>query len=51
MLDPDLIKIGTKEMNEMSTKLERKALTGMERHTTLLHYYTESSFAKQKAVW
>ncbi|XP_076232047.1 SWI/SNF-related matrix-associated actin-dependent regulator of chromatin subfamily A-like protein 1 [Calliopsis andreniformis] len=50
MLDPDLIKVGTKEMVEMSKKLERKVLTGVERHTALLQYYNESSFAKQRAI-
>nr|XP_012147228.1 PREDICTED: SWI/SNF-related matrix-associated actin-dependent regulator of chromatin subfamily A-like protein 1 isoform X2 [Megachile rotundata] len=50
VLDPDLIKIGTKEMKEISAKLERSSLTGMERHNTLLQYYNESSIAKQKAI-
>lgn len=51
MLDPDLIKAGTKEMIEMSETLERKALNGIEKHNTLLHYYNQSGLAKQKAAW
>ena len=50
ILDPDLIKAGTKEMIEMSKTLERKALNGTEMHNTLLQYYNQSGSAKQKAV-
>ncbi|XP_054007521.1 SWI/SNF-related matrix-associated actin-dependent regulator of chromatin subfamily A-like protein 1 [Hylaeus anthracinus] len=50
MLDPDLIKVGSAEMVEMSQKMERKVLTGIERHTALLQYYNESGIAKQKAI-
>ncbi|XP_071639778.1 SWI/SNF-related matrix-associated actin-dependent regulator of chromatin subfamily A-like protein 1 [Temnothorax longispinosus] len=48
ILDSDLIKTG-KQMKEMSRKMEKTA-TALERHTTLLQYYTESSFARLKAV-
>ncbi|KZC09702.1 PREDICTED: SWI/SNF-related matrix-associated actin-dependent regulator of chromatin subfamily A-like protein 1 [Dufourea novaeangliae] len=50
VLDPDLIKVGTKEMEEVSKKLEKTNLRGTERHNTLIQYYNETSFAKQKAV-
>ncbi|CAL7946842.1 unnamed protein product [Xylocopa violacea] len=50
MLDPDLIAVGTKDMIQISKQLERKVLTGMERHTALLQYYHESGIAKQKAI-
>ncbi|XP_017752379.1 PREDICTED: SWI/SNF-related matrix-associated actin-dependent regulator of chromatin subfamily A-like protein 1 [Eufriesea mexicana] len=50
ILDPDVIKVSTKEMVQMSQKLERKVLNGMERHCALLQYYNESSIAKQRAV-
>ncbi|XP_076227917.1 SWI/SNF-related matrix-associated actin-dependent regulator of chromatin subfamily A-like protein 1 [Nomia melanderi] len=50
VLDPDLIKAGTKEMEEMSKALERTTLNGIERHAALLQYYNESSIAKQKAI-
>ena len=50
ILDPDLIKAGTKEMIEMSETLKRKALNGAEGHNTLLQYYNQSGSAKQKAV-
>ena len=50
ILDPDLIKAGTKEMVEMSETLERKSLNGVERHNTLLQYYNQSGLAKHKAV-
>jgi len=49
ILDPVLIKAGTKQMKEMSKQLQKK-ITGLERHNALLQYYTESSFAKLKAV-
>ncbi|XP_071856734.1 SWI/SNF-related matrix-associated actin-dependent regulator of chromatin subfamily A-like protein 1 isoform X1 [Bombus fervidus] len=50
ILDPGLIKVGTKEMVEISKKLEREVLNGMEKHHTLLQYYNESGVAKQKAI-
>lgn len=50
ILDPLLIKAGTKEMEEMSSHLQRKALSGIERHKALLQYYNESSIARLKAV-
>lgn len=50
ILDPGLIKVGTKEMVEISKKLEREVLNGVERHHTLLQYYNESGVAKQKAI-
>ena len=50
ILDPGLIKAGTKEMIEISETLERKALKGTERHNTILQYYNQSGSAKQKAV-
>lgn len=50
ILDPGLIKVGTKEMVEISKKLEREVLNGIEKHRTLLHYYNESGVAKQKAI-
>lgn len=49
ILDPVLIKAGTKQMEKMSQQLQIK--TGFERHNALLQYYTESSFARLKAVW
>ncbi|XP_071562145.1 SWI/SNF-related matrix-associated actin-dependent regulator of chromatin subfamily A-like protein 1 [Temnothorax nylanderi] len=48
ILDSDLIKTG-KQMKEMSRKIEITA-TALERHNTLLQYYTESSYARLKAV-
>ena len=50
MLDPDLIKAGTKEMIKISETLQRQALNGIEKHNTILQYYNESAFAKQKAA-
>ncbi|XP_076287420.1 SWI/SNF-related matrix-associated actin-dependent regulator of chromatin subfamily A-like protein 1 [Lasioglossum baleicum] len=50
ILDADLIKVGTKEMQEMSKKLQSTSLSGKIRHHTLLQYYNESSFAKEKAI-
>lgn len=50
ILDAGLIKAGTNEMKEMSKKLERTVLTGIERHNTLVQYYNESSIIKQKAI-
>ncbi|XP_033331223.2 SWI/SNF-related matrix-associated actin-dependent regulator of chromatin subfamily A-like protein 1 isoform X1 [Megalopta genalis] len=50
ILDADLIKDSTKEMKEICKKLEHKGLNGIERHNTLLQYYSESSSAKQKAI-
>ncbi|XP_011876001.1 PREDICTED: SWI/SNF-related matrix-associated actin-dependent regulator of chromatin subfamily A-like protein 1 [Vollenhovia emeryi] len=49
ILDPALIKAGTKQMKEMSLKMQKKA-TALERHNALLQYYNESSFARLKAV-
>ncbi|XP_011330154.2 SWI/SNF-related matrix-associated actin-dependent regulator of chromatin subfamily A-like protein 1 [Ooceraea biroi] len=49
ILDPDLIKAGTKQMEEMSQQLQKK-LTGLEGHNAMLDYYNESSFARMKAV-
>lgn len=49
ILDPVLIKTG-KRMNEMSKQLQTN-ITNLERHNTLLQYYSESSFARIKAVW
>ncbi|XP_070170383.1 SWI/SNF-related matrix-associated actin-dependent regulator of chromatin subfamily A-like protein 1 [Polyergus mexicanus] len=48
ILDPVLIK-SRKRMNEMSKQLQAN-ITNLERHNTLLQYYTESSFARLKAV-
>ncbi|XP_050455855.1 SWI/SNF-related matrix-associated actin-dependent regulator of chromatin subfamily A-like protein 1 [Cataglyphis hispanica] len=48
ILDPVLIKTG-KRMNEMSKQLQTN-ITSLERHNTLLQYYSESSFARIKAV-
>ncbi|KAM0735204.1 SWI/SNF-related matrix-associated actin-dependent regulator of chromatin subfamily A-like protein 1 [Formica fusca] len=48
ILDPVLIK-SRKRMNEMSKKLQAN-ITNLERQSTLLQYYTESSFARLKAV-
>ncbi|XP_076654181.1 SWI/SNF-related matrix-associated actin-dependent regulator of chromatin subfamily A-like protein 1 [Halictus rubicundus] len=50
ILDADLIKVGTKEMQEISKKLERTSLNGKEKHSTLLQYYNETSFAKEIAI-
>lgn len=50
ILDPVLIKAGTKEMREKSEQLQ-KHVTGLDRHNALLQYYTESSTARLKAVW
>jgi len=50
VLDPDLIKSGTKQMKEMSQQLQ-KNLKGLEEHNALVQYYTESSVARLKAVW
>ncbi|XP_036143302.1 SWI/SNF-related matrix-associated actin-dependent regulator of chromatin subfamily A-like protein 1 isoform X2 [Monomorium pharaonis] len=50
ILDSALIKAGTKQMNEMSKKME-KTMAASERHNALLQYYTESSYARLKAVW
>lgn len=51
VLDPYLIEVGTKEMEESALKLQRKTLTSSERHSALLQYYSESSHAKRKAIW
>ncbi|KAL6439202.1 hypothetical protein ACFW04_003853 [Cataglyphis niger] len=48
ILDPVLIKTG-KRMNEMSKQLQTN-ITNLERHNTLLQFYSESSFARIKAV-
>ncbi|XP_012215897.1 SWI/SNF-related matrix-associated actin-dependent regulator of chromatin subfamily A-like protein 1 [Linepithema humile] len=48
MLDPDLIKASTKQMENISKQLQKK--TGFEKHTALLEYYNQSSFARLKAV-
>ncbi|KAG7196652.1 hypothetical protein KM043_015990 [Ampulex compressa] len=50
ILDPVLIKADTKEMLNMSQKLEQKSLPSIERHNTLLQYYNESSIVRLKAV-
>lgn len=50
ILDPDLIKAGTKQMKAMLQQLKKK-VTALDRHNALLQYYTESSFARIKAVW
>ncbi|CAK9809883.1 SWI/SNF-related matrix-associated actin-dependent regulator of chromatin subfamily A-like protein 1 [Anthophora plagiata] len=50
ILDAGLIKAGTKAMKEMSKKLKGTVLTGVERHSTLLQYYNESSIAKREAI-
>lgn len=50
ILDPDLIKAGTKQMKTMSQQLEKK-VTALDRHHALLQYYTESSFVRLKAIW
>lgn len=50
ILDPLLIKVGTKEMEEIGNTLQRKTLSSVERHSALLQYYNESSFARLKAV-
>ncbi|XP_043480130.1 SWI/SNF-related matrix-associated actin-dependent regulator of chromatin subfamily A-like protein 1 [Leptopilina heterotoma] len=50
VLDPQLIKAGTKEMEEMAMKLQKKTLTNSERHSALLKYYSESSVTKKKAI-
>ncbi|XP_033228267.1 SWI/SNF-related matrix-associated actin-dependent regulator of chromatin subfamily A-like protein 1 isoform X2 [Belonocnema kinseyi] len=50
VLDPYLIEVGTKEMEESALKLQRKTLTSSERHSALLQYYSESSHAKRKAI-
>ncbi|XP_047352620.1 SWI/SNF-related matrix-associated actin-dependent regulator of chromatin subfamily A-like protein 1 isoform X2 [Vespa velutina] len=50
ILNPDLIKVGTKEMEDMSKELEQKVSTGLEHHNALLQYYNTSSFVRLKAV-
>lgn len=50
VLDSALVTASTKEMQEMSKKLESTRLKGVERHSTLLQYYNETSIAKVKAV-
>ncbi|KMQ95423.1 swi snf-related matrix-associated actin-dependent regulator [Lasius niger] len=49
ILDPVLIKTG-RRMTEMSKELQMTKITGLERHNTLLQYYTESSYARIKAI-
>ncbi|XP_063984206.1 SWI/SNF-related matrix-associated actin-dependent regulator of chromatin subfamily A-like protein 1 isoform X2 [Diachasmimorpha longicaudata] len=50
MLDPELIKEGTKEMKKMAEKLQQSTLKGFEKHTELLRYYAESSKLRLTAV-
>ncbi|KAL6260216.1 hypothetical protein P5V15_007751 [Pogonomyrmex californicus] len=49
ILDPLLVKAGTKEMEKMSQQMQ-KQITGLERHNALVQYYTESSYARLKAI-
>ncbi|XP_014478988.1 PREDICTED: SWI/SNF-related matrix-associated actin-dependent regulator of chromatin subfamily A-like protein 1 [Dinoponera quadriceps] len=49
ILNPDLIKAGTREMRDKFEQM-RKNTTGLERHNVLLQYYTESSIARLRAV-
>ncbi|KYN17633.1 SWI/SNF-related matrix-associated actin-dependent regulator of chromatin subfamily A-like protein 1, partial [Trachymyrmex cornetzi] len=48
ILDPDLIKTG-KKMWEMSQRLQTN-ITALERHNALIQYYSQTSYAKVKAV-
>jgi hypothetical protein len=50
ILDPHLIKDGTKEMEAASKNME-KNLTGMQKKSALLEYYAATSKVKEKAVW
>ncbi|XP_015108531.1 SWI/SNF-related matrix-associated actin-dependent regulator of chromatin subfamily A-like protein 1 [Diachasma alloeum] len=50
MLDPELIKEGTKEMKKMAEKLQENTLKGFEKHAELLRYYSESSKLRLTAV-
>ncbi|XP_032683947.1 SWI/SNF-related matrix-associated actin-dependent regulator of chromatin subfamily A-like protein 1 [Odontomachus brunneus] len=49
ILDPVLIKAGTKQMKEKLEQMQKKA-AGLDRHHALLQYYNESSDARLKAV-
>ncbi|XP_039312254.1 SWI/SNF-related matrix-associated actin-dependent regulator of chromatin subfamily A-like protein 1 isoform X3 [Solenopsis invicta] len=49
ILDSGLIKTGTKRMNEMSKKME-KHMAALEKHSTLIQYYNETSDVKLKAI-
>ncbi|XP_011694031.1 PREDICTED: SWI/SNF-related matrix-associated actin-dependent regulator of chromatin subfamily A-like protein 1 isoform X2 [Wasmannia auropunctata] len=49
ILDPALIKSGTKQMGEMAKLLQRN-ISGTERHNAIVQYYNESSYARLKAV-
>lgn len=48
ILDSSLIKTG-KQMREMSQRLQTN-ITGLERHSTLIQYYNQSSYARVTAV-
>ncbi|XP_011314127.1 SWI/SNF-related matrix-associated actin-dependent regulator of chromatin subfamily A-like protein 1 [Fopius arisanus] len=50
MLDPELIKEGTKEMKKMAESLQANTLKGFEKHSELLRYYSESSKQRLTAV-
>ncbi|KAF7400984.1 hypothetical protein HZH66_006168 [Vespula vulgaris] len=50
ILNPALIKVGIKEMEDISKELEKKLSTGLEHHNALLQYYNKSSFVRLKAV-
>ncbi|XP_031779096.1 SWI/SNF-related matrix-associated actin-dependent regulator of chromatin subfamily A-like protein 1 [Nasonia vitripennis] len=50
ILDPHMIKAATKEMEAASKEMQKKSLTGAQKHGALLQYYSESSKAKEKAV-
>ncbi|XP_026672376.1 SWI/SNF-related matrix-associated actin-dependent regulator of chromatin subfamily A-like protein 1 isoform X2 [Ceratina calcarata] len=50
ILDSALVSASTKEMQEMSKKMENTTLKGVARHSTLVQYYNETSTAKLKAV-
>lgn len=51
ILNPDLVKIGMKEMEDMSKELQQKVSTGLEHHNALLQYFNKSSFVRLEAVW
>ena len=50
ILDPGMIKVNTKAMEEASKHLGLKSLKGVEKHGALLEFFAQSAVAKLKAV-
>lgn len=50
ILDPKLIKDGTKEMRRIEKSLDQGKLSGADRQSALLQYYRETAMAKLKAI-